>query len=769
MATLQAVVDIQDRASSKFDRLTRSANMFKGALMDLDRKLGEVERKIQRITRESISIKVDLDMTKFEAQLAEMKAMMVAAGMGGVDSGGFAMPRGGVSDNMDADIVGKIRRAAPDNNPFKNVGLQKADNGALGFLSVAGKLALNFTKIVSAMAEPIKDVLIEGLMNGSKMLSMFGRTAAMGAEQATALAGSIAPVIAGLAAAALGAGVFVMIGTALAGVIALISAALTSLLVPLAGVIVGLGAIGGVIAFAILPMVKWVTETKKLVDEKDQLNQRLKYLTKGSKEYNDTLKKRDELQNKLNKSGAEGIFSKMKDVWQGLKDVIFTEENKKTWVDTLNAGIESLQPLLPIISEMASKFSDVVKGIAERFREFTSSKEGQELIRNFFLAALPLVDKFASVLGALGRIFLAIGVAAGPITDKLLGDFAGWLDKIATYLSSPDGLKSMQGFFETMYPVFKGLMELIGAFIGGIKDIGVASAPEIMAVMGWLREVGGQFVKWVIETVKKYGPDFAKWLKLIGNVIGVLWDMATKLYDAFQPIIDVIVDIFTNTITWIRIGLRLIEILHIVDIVKIGFILLLTPIRLVNAILSKLFGWLQDFASWVAESTFGQALASAFQVVADVLKDVVGYLSTIWDWITKLADIPILGDIIDSFAGNGGNGGGSGNLPANMRGGGMDAVTGNKRPGNKKTGHGASGAIVTKPTRALIGEAGPEAVVPLSATSGSRRLQLGPGSGTQISGDIHIHGVENLDQFVKEINKHIANIPRQSGTDMSIG
>jgi hypothetical protein len=48
-------------------------------------------------------------------------------------------------------------------------------------------------------------------------------------------------------------------------------------------------------------------------------------------------------------------------------------------------------------------------------------------------------------------------------------------------------------------------------------------------------------------------------------------------------------------------------------------------------------------------------------------------------------------------------------------------------------GFGATGAIVTKPTLSLIGEAGPEAVVPLNQMPGASPLPAGGGGGITIN------------------------------------
>lgn len=88
----------------------------------------------------------------------------------------------------------------------------------------------------------------------------------------------------------------------------------------------------------------------------------------------------------------------------------------------------------------------------------------------------------------------------------------------------------------------------------------------------------------------------------------------------------------------------------------------------------------------------------------------------------------------------------------------------------RKAAGGASGAVVTQPTMALIGEAGPEIVAPLHSARGARKLQYGGGgSGSITINQVHVHGVQNLDQFVAEIKKQVGAAPRISGAGMTIG
>jgi hypothetical protein len=73
---------------------------------------------------------------------------------------------------------------------------------------------------------------------------------------------------------------------------------------------------------------------------------------------------------------------------------------------------------------------------------------------------------------------------------------------------------------------------------------------------------------------------------------------------------------------------------------------------------------------------------------------------------------------------------------------------------------GATGGIVTKPTMALIGESGPEAVVPLNRTPGSSPLPGGLGGGSvTFNVAVTVHGAVSGNDVVDAFAKHV----RQNG------
>lgn len=94
-------------------------------------------------------------------------------------------------------------------------------------------------------------------------------------------------------------------------------------------------------------------------------------------------------------------------------------------------------------------------------------------------------------------------------------------------------------------------------------------------------------------------------------------------------------------------------------------------------------------------------------------------------------------------------------------------VTGNPLAGGSKAGlgagmppRGATGGIVRRPTLALIGEAGPEAVVPLNRTRGNGPLPSGFGG---ITINVEAGLVSTPDQIGQQIIEAIQNAQRRSG------
>lgn len=170
-----------------------------------------------------------------------------------------------------------------------------------------------------------------------------------------------------------------------------------------------------------------------------------------------------------------------------------------------------------------------------------------------------------------------------------------------------------------------------------------------------------------------------------------------------------------------------------------------------NAI-SGAFGWIRDNVGPILQAFWDKA-RSAFGWI----RDHAGPILTVFKGLLIAAFAPIFGaitamqkllDLLGSW-----NKGPRG-VPNLRQGGGTGGVT--------ITGpQGATGGIVNRPTFALIGESGPEAVVPLSRTPGNGPLPSGFGGGMTIN--ISAGLVSTPDQIGQQIIEAIQSAQRRSG------
>jgi len=718
MATLQAVVDIQDRASQKFDRMTRSANALWASLDRVDKKMTELERKITLLNRQNIRIRVSLDTMMFDAQYAALRARMAALGnvdfgIGGAPGGrgSLAFADGAVRDTgmggeaVEATVAPRILQRVRRRAPLR---INRLDNGVIGAASVIVSLITRFTSVAAVFDKVFTRAIGGAIGYIIRFTGASGKLSAQLTKLGTVLSGAASVLT---AFGAIGA-VVVNVATALALVIGVLATAIASLGPPLAGVVTLITGFVGVIGFGIAPLAIWLSQTKKLVDEEKQLEERLSGMTKGTKEYNETLQELNDKRKELQENGGAYIYSELeKFIKEDLKNAAFTPENKQNFVDILTNSLDALRPLLPMVSDMIRMFTDVINSLVQSVGKFTNSTFGQKFLRDLFESALPVVETFGQTLGYLFLWFGKISTAAAPFIDGMLGRFNQFLAGVVDKWSGPGGMNGVTEFFGALMPVFEGLMGIIQDFFGGLGRIGVALAPLTEDLITWIGEFAGEFVDWLIKMVDEFGPDLVYMLQVVGKVIKVVWTGLEIAYRTLRPFIMAIV--------------RVIE-------------------------------FLADISQWFAESPAYAAALAPLRMAFVVIGKIVDGIREALEWIiSKLSFLNPFGGAglqegvttTDIFTGQ--VGGGANPMNPTLR--------------------GASGAVVTQPTMALIGESGPEMVAPLHSARGARKLQYGNGGGGISINEVHVHGVQNLDQFISEVKKQVGSAPRISGAGMTIG
>ena len=350
-----------------------------------------------------------------------------------------------------------------------------------------------------------------------------------------------------------------------------------------------------------------------------------------------------------------------------------------------------------------------------------------EMIFPFLLSLMEwFMDLPEPVKKAIG-IFVILGVIFGTII-MVLGQFAL-------------GIGSLIQFF----PIFGSAIQAVGAFLVGLSATALAVIAVIVAIVigmyvAWKENFMGMkmFVKDFADNIKKIFEALWAILKAIfGFWIAVFkgdWDAAWQhIKDGFEAV-------------WKLIKNILLGFLNFCAMVAIGVI--------------RVFKWIVDmivgFFVWLYNKLVGHS------IIPDMINGIIN-----WFWKLPQAILSIVKVIGNAFVwvGNGiigvwnsVMGAISKAIVTVLRG--VDVVLGvlNKIPGinigkyswNVSWGQLpmipklAGGGIITQPTLAMIGESGPEAVVPLGSKGGF-------GSNANITQENHFHGF-TMDDLKRELD-----------------
>lgn len=553
MSTLRAAVEISDRTSAKFDRMAAAAKRFEKQIDSLSDKINRLQMRLEALGSKRISPKLDLDTTEFDRKMAEAKAKMAlihqsdwGASLGG--AGIPSIPGGGGSSSEAASggsaggpvVIGRNRRVTTG-------GISQINNGVGGFISFLVRAPILIYKAVSKIEkilEPVFTTFFKFIGRGlDKLGDQFGKLdSAFNAVGGTLikLAPALASGTAGFAAIGIAAALLVPILGGLSQVLLVVISLLGALLVPIGAVLPIVASFFGVILAGVVPMFMWIKQTKDLVDQKTKLEDRLKTLTPGTKEYADTLLQLADTQKKLNESGGESIYNKISAFGSQLKAAVFTPGNQEIFTKALEEGLRAIQPLLPVITNAVAGFSQVIANVMKQLADFTNSPQGMKEINGLVQALVPIAQLAGEATGKLARMFMNLTRALAPIAGFLLKEFNDWMDKLNKRLSTTAGQRSIQEWMTSMYPVFQQMVVVVKEFVVGLVDMAREAAPLAISFLSWLRDVGPKIVEWIQHMSERWGPIFWDMLGVIGRLFGVVGSLVESMAERFAPVIAIL-------------------------------------------------------------------------------------------------------------------------------------------------------------------------------------------------------------------------------------
>ena len=406
---------------------------------------------------------------------------------------------------------------------------------------------------------------------------------------------------------------------------------------------------------------------------------------------------------------------------------IAIDETKESIGNALMPIIEAVLPVLQKFGKWAQEHSTVFVVLAGAVGVLALAIMGANLAMTI-LALNPVVLTIIAIVAAVA--LLAVGL-------KLL-----W-DRSETFQDVLKGVwEAVQGYVEVVVNYLKGpVMAAWDIVSGAIDAISALIRGDFGAAWEGLKTMIGGVVEWIKTTllalpllILGYAVDIGA--SIVNGIVSGVATLGEMTWDAIKGVAGYLLN---KAGEWLE------------TLASIGG-------TVVSYVVSGVTGLGADI--WDKISGIGGYLLEKIKGVAGGFKDIG---TAIGDWIVNAAEGAVsgLGDILKSavlapirF------------IASKIKDNWPDLPGLPGPPGFLDTlsrvGLGATGGIVTRPTLAVIGEAGPEAVIPLNQTPGSSPLgTMGMGGGITIN--VQAGLVSTPDQIGQQIIEAIQNAQRRSG------
>ena len=432
---------------------------------------------------------------------------------------------------------------------------------------------------------------------------------------------------------------------------------------------------------------------------------------------------------------------------------IAVDETKEAIGSALMPIVEAVLPVLQRFGKWAQEHSTVFVILAGAIAVVAAAIIGTN-IALAILALNPVVLTIMAIVLAVG--LLAVGFKmlwdrSKTFQNILKGVWAavqGYVETVVDYLRGPvmAAWDIISGAFDAISALIRGdfgaAWEGLKTMIGGVIDwIKTTLLALPMLILGYAKDIGLAIVNGIVSGVATLAEMTWNGIK---ELPGALLALAAGWLEGLKSIGSAVIGWISSGIT----GLANAAWENIKGFPGVLWESFLTVADTIKEWGGNIIGWIVSTAGTLAEDFW--AKIKGFP--AAVWEELVGLKDTFMEWGKKMvrwivSGIGSLGNAIgEALFGNIDSGGGGG---GKLGPGGRDGNPATPFPL-------AAGGIVTRPTLALIGEAGPEAVIPLN-----RAGTIGMGGGITIN--VQAGLVSTPDQIGQQIIEAIQNAQRRSG------
>jgi hypothetical protein len=363
--------------------------------------------------------------------------------------------------------------------------------------------------------------------------------------------------------------------------------------------------------------------------------------------------------------------------------------------------VEAFNSARPVLNRIVAIFNDYLLPVIERVIRFM--KDNEDVVKAFFLviggaAALALI---AAAVAALSALVTPIGLIVAAIA-VLAGAFVYLYQNNETFRNNMDAIGR---FFRDKFPgYFLTAFELIRGYFKFYYDIYAAIARTFN------RTFGDETTLWSKTTTNV----FTKMFDGLKTIVQTRFDNIRLQFEGFSLITGGIWKLFTSVITasWQGMFAALQQIATGgFQLLKASFLLLTLPIRFIWSLFSDEIKVIWQFM-WGAIT---RATSTAFNLIRDTFNNIrntiLGVLGGVFGSVVSIVQ-NIIEQVARAVAA-------ISSIPSAIPGVGIargiagivGGIVGRVREF-------ADGGLVTGPTLGLIGEAGPEMVIPLDKMGG---------------------------------------------------
>lgn len=539
-------------------------------------------------------------------------------------------------------------------------------------VNALGNAFLNLGKnIVSALSNgrfgAIFKPIFDGLSKAGSGIAAFAKSVAK--SPWTAAAGAVIALTAGLKVLNVVLGMMVALVNAAAGVLTMLASAAYAaaanvvLLVPMVGAL-GVGfaalAVGGMDAFKSIGLLSKAmneADPKKRAEAFREYEKSLKNLGTNATAFVKATKPLIKQFGELKKAAGEALFKGMAD------------------------SLKAAQPMIDALKDGLEVAAGAVGNVIDKFLRLGEDTQFVKDLGVMFKGVGVIIEDLG---GAMVDVFAGLNsffAAIQPIVEKFTGGIAKAAEGFREWAQSEKGREKIKEWFTTAYEVGGKVWAIIKEVALAFHDLFTAGMNS-ETTTGLLDSILGK-----VQDFRKFIGEAAadgrleEWFKQAKDTAKALWDAIVLIGGALQSLNT------EENRAWLSSLISGIGkvIKFLIDVSKIASIAF-KPLGLVLSgifnIIGAGIGVAASLAGWFTRLT----QSNPFSRLADSTKGFRDAIKGAWDWVGNLISrisrikFPSIPSAITSLAGK----------------------------------LFASGGIVTTATRAIVGEAGPEAVIPLT-------------------------------------------------------